>query len=60
MTDTWQRDDYTISTDRSRLDLDLIHNYLSNESYWATGRSREVGCADTSISRCRAAATATR
>src|ERR1700749_2916514 len=42
MTDNWQRDDYTISTDRSRLDFDLIHNYLSNESYWATGRSREV------------------
>jgi GNAT superfamily N-acetyltransferase len=40
--DTWQRDDYTISADRSRLDLDLIHNYLCNESYWATGRSREV------------------
>ena len=39
---TWHRDDYLISTDRSRLDLDLIHNYLSNESYWATGRSREV------------------
>ena len=42
MSDTWQRDEYTISTDRARLDLDLIHNYLSNESYWATGRSREV------------------
>jgi GNAT superfamily N-acetyltransferase len=40
--DTWQRDDYTISTDRSRLDLDLIHNYLSTKSYWATGRSREI------------------
>src|SRR5215831_15425437 len=40
--DTWQRDDYIISTDRARLDLDLIHNYLSHESYWATGRSREV------------------
>jgi GNAT superfamily N-acetyltransferase len=39
---TWQRGDYSISTDRARLDLDLIHHYLSNESYWATGRSREV------------------
>jgi GNAT superfamily N-acetyltransferase len=39
---TWHRDDYSISTDRSRLDIDLIHNYLSNETYWATGRSREV------------------
>ena len=42
MTDTWHQGDYSISTDRSRLDIDLIHNYLSNESYWATGRSREV------------------
>jgi GNAT superfamily N-acetyltransferase len=31
-----------ISTDRSRLDLDLIHRYLSEESYWARGRSREA------------------
>ena len=39
---TWQRGDYTISTDRSRLDLALIHDYLSNQTYWATGRAREV------------------
>jgi len=39
MTDTWQRDDYTISTDRSRLDLDLIHDFISNRSYWGTGRA---------------------
>jgi GNAT superfamily N-acetyltransferase len=30
-----------ISTDKSRLDIELIHNYLSNESYWAKGRSIE-------------------
>ena len=40
--DTWQRGEYSISTDRARLNLDLIHNYLSTETYWATGRSREV------------------
>lgn len=28
-----------ISTDRARLDVDLIHDFLSN-SYWAAGRSR--------------------
>ena len=39
---TWQRGDYEISTDRSRLNIDLIHDYLSNHSYWAAGRSREV------------------
>ena len=38
----WQRGDYSISTDRSRLNLELIHDYLSNTAYWATGRSREV------------------
>jgi len=32
----WQRDGYTISTDRERLDLAAIHGYLS-KSYWATG-----------------------
>lgn len=30
-----------ISTDPSRLDVSLIHDFLSN-SYWATGRPREV------------------
>ena len=32
---------YLISTDRARLDLDAIHAYLSRESYWARGRSRD-------------------
>jgi GNAT superfamily N-acetyltransferase len=31
---------YEISTDRSRLDLGLIHRYLSEESYWARGVDR--------------------
>jgi GNAT superfamily N-acetyltransferase len=31
-----------ISTDRDRLDVDLIHRFLSEESYWARGRPREV------------------
>lgn len=33
---------YSISTDRSRLDVDLIHRYLSTDSYWALNRSLEV------------------
>jgi GNAT superfamily N-acetyltransferase len=37
-----QRDGYTISTDKARLDIDAIHDYLSQESYWAQGRPREV------------------
>jgi GNAT superfamily N-acetyltransferase len=31
---------YEISTDRARLDIDLIHRFLSEESYWANGRDR--------------------
>ena len=34
-------DDYDVSCDKSRLDLDLIHRFLSNESYWARRRTRE-------------------
>jgi GNAT superfamily N-acetyltransferase len=32
---------YEISTDRDRLDIDLIHRFLST-SYWAEGRSRDA------------------
>ena len=42
VTEHWERGEYTISTDRSRLDLDLIHDFISNHSYWGTGRAREV------------------
>lgn len=31
-----------ISTDRTRLDIAYVHRYLSEECYWAIGRSREV------------------
>jgi GNAT superfamily N-acetyltransferase len=31
-----------ISTDRSRLDLQVIFRYLSEESYWAKGRKYDV------------------
>jgi N-acetylglutamate synthase-like GNAT family acetyltransferase len=34
--------DYTVSTDPSRLDVDMVHRFLSEESYWAKGRAREV------------------
>ena len=36
-----KRDDFTISTDPARFDLDVIHGYLS-QSYWAEGISREL------------------
>jgi GNAT superfamily N-acetyltransferase len=38
----WRRGDYAISTDRSRLDLDAIHAYLSEEAYWSPGVPRKV------------------
>ncbi len=38
----WRRGDYLISTERERLDLRVVHDYLSRESYWAQGRSMEV------------------
>jgi len=40
MTHEWTRAEYTISTDPRRLDLDLIHDFLSWRSYLAAGRSR--------------------
>ena len=36
-----QRGDYLVSTDREKLDLDVIHGFLTN-CYWAKGISREV------------------
>jgi N-acetylglutamate synthase-like GNAT family acetyltransferase len=33
---------FLISTDKSKLDLDVIHDFLSRESYWAAGIPRET------------------
>jgi GNAT superfamily N-acetyltransferase len=33
---------YSISTDISKLDVNIIHKYLSEESYWATGVPKNV------------------
>jgi len=33
---------YTISTDKSRLDVAMIHRYLSEESYWAKNIPRDL------------------
>lgn len=35
-------DDYEISDDNDRLDLDLVHHWLSTDAFWALGRSRET------------------
>jgi GNAT superfamily N-acetyltransferase len=41
MTRGWRRGEYLISTDRSLLDLGIVHGYLS-ASYWAAGVPEEV------------------
>lgn len=41
MANEWHRDEYTLSDDRARLDIRVIHKFLSSESYWAAGRSVE-------------------
>ncbi|HSP14587.1 MAG TPA: GNAT family N-acetyltransferase [Thermoanaerobaculia bacterium] len=33
---------YEVSTDKSQLDIDLIHEFLSNDSYWAKNVPREL------------------
>ena len=32
---------YSISTDKSKLNIDAIHDFLCHKSYWAKGRSLE-------------------
>jgi len=38
----WHKDGFVISTDRSRLNIEIIHSFLSTQAYWAIGRSLEV------------------
>jgi GNAT superfamily N-acetyltransferase len=37
-----ERDGVVVSTEKSRLQVDFIHDLLSNHAYWALGRTREV------------------
>lgn len=37
-----QKNDYLITTDRSKLELKIIHNYLAKESYWCRNIPFEV------------------
>jgi GNAT superfamily N-acetyltransferase len=38
----WKRGEYEISTEPGRLDLAMIHSWLSTSSYWAQGRPIDV------------------
>jgi GNAT superfamily N-acetyltransferase len=35
-------DGIELDDDPARIDLDAVHDYLANESYWAEGRPRDV------------------
>ena len=35
--EVWRKGDYLISTDPTRLNIALIHDFISNQSYWAKG-----------------------
>ncbi|MEK2475677.1 MULTISPECIES: GNAT family N-acetyltransferase [Streptomyces] len=39
---TTREDGYELSTDPDRLDVDLVHRWLSTDAFWALGRSRET------------------
>lgn len=43
---------FVISTDKARLDVDMIHDFLSNRSYWAKGIPRETLEKSIAGSRC--------
>ncbi|MFH8385541.1 GNAT family N-acetyltransferase [Kitasatospora sp. NPDC018058] len=39
---TNREDGYELSTDPDRLDVDLVHHWLSTDAFWALGRGRET------------------
>lgn len=38
----WQNGEFTISTEKSRLQIEAIHRFLSEDSYWAQERPKEL------------------
>lgn len=38
----WQRGEYTISTNNDHLSIQLVHDFISNQSYWGQGRRIET------------------
>jgi len=38
----WQREQYIISTDKTKLDVSMIHHYLYTTAYWAVGRPMKI------------------
>ncbi len=38
----FRRDDFLISTDKGKIDVDLVYQFLAYESYWAEGIAKKV------------------
>jgi len=38
----WKRNEYTINTDDTLLDVLLIHDFIAHQSYWGQGRKLET------------------
>lgn len=47
-----ERDGFQISTDPTRLDLAVIHQFLANEAYWSPGVSQEKVARQMQFSLC--------
>lgn len=39
---SWPKDDFICTTDKSKLQIEAIHQFLGERSYWAKGRSLEA------------------
>jgi len=52
VTTMWTDGDYAVTTDRASVDLDVVHSFLSEESYWAIGRTREQIARANELSTC--------
>ena len=49
---SWSDGEYVVSTDPARVDLDVVHAFLSEESYWAQGRTRAQVARANELSTC--------
>ncbi|WP_096187734.1 GNAT family N-acetyltransferase [Evansella halocellulosilytica] len=38
----WVKDDFSVCTNKDYLNMSFIHAFLSEESYWAKGRSKDI------------------
>ena len=48
----WTREKYLISADAADVDLDIVYDYLSKESYWAKDIPREIVARSVQHSMC--------